>query len=654
MGTSKAMIPSLAKLRVSINTLNGAILVASANLIIWSEVWRAYQDVMGTAKVTTEDVEAAQANLLRVQEETAKKFGVTLEVFQEWQKSGKAINEISEDVAAVLKKLGAEKAFEKLKEDARELRSQLNSMKTDLSTMKIGSEEWQILSQNIEETEQALTDLHQKMTDLRLSEGIVENAKIIKTTVADITLDINLLAKEFELTGKSVEESATYYGILIEKLNAVDVILQTELMLLKEGTKAYKEKQAEIFENAKAIGEIEENLKKLIEPLAGLELIAAKMALLGDSTTDTKAKIELLNEKAVLLQQALDEAIPDTEAWWEAKIAFEENQVAIDGLTEKLSELTEEEKEAIEQAEKLADAYKSITDKIYELTHTPMENAIRKLDEQKQEYIDLGVEIGIVNEWYALQIEKLQELNPELDKNIEKLEETAETTEKLGVLGGKSWEGITTQIKHATVALNSFTREAVAAAITQIKMNTYKLIQHIRETTQNATGIFKAMAEANIAMLENTMRKQIDVIMYGYNTYLDVLEGLGGATDNLAGATTNAANSMVSSWGKVKDVVADIAETTSAVATTPGGWGITSYQHGTPYVPRTGIYKLERGERVTPANQNTYNNTFSPTVNLTVQGGGGPNRIAQEVENVLYDMGRQFKRRGFEMVPGRG
>ncbi|MBA7565804.1 hypothetical protein ES708_07489 [subsurface metagenome] len=39
---------------------------------------------------------------------------------------------------------------------------------------------------------------------------------------------------------------------------------------------------------------------------------------------------------------------------------------------------------------------------------------------------------------------------------------------------------------------------------------------------------------------------------------------------------------------------------------------------------------------------------------MTVQGGGSPNRIAQEVEKVFYETGRQFKRKGFEIIPGRG
>jgi len=616
-GVAKLLPATLGKLKIAMSGLGGVVSLIALNIILLSEVWKTWQKIAWDSITTADDVAAAQANLLRVQEETAKKWGVTLEVYQEWAKSGEHIREINEDVAAILEKLGAEKAFEKLKEDARGLRSELDAMKIELSTMKIGSEEWQILSQSIEETEEALTDLHQKMADLKLSEGIQENAKIIKTTVAGITLDIDLLAKGFEVTGKSVEESATYYGTLIEKLNAIDIILQTELMLLEKGTEEYKKKQAEILENAQAISEVEKNLKKLIEPLEGLELIATKMALLGDSAEDTKAKIELLNEKAVLLQQALDEAVPDTEAWWEAKLAFEENQGAIDGLTEKLSELTEEEKEAIKQAEKLADAYKSITDKIYELTHTPMENAIYKLDQQRQAYLDLGVEIGVVNKWYDLQIAKLEEdLGPALDDTTDKLKEAGKAAENVGILGGKGWDEFTTSINRARISLSNFTKEGLAAMIATIKMKFFPVLQDLYASLETA-GSYAFIVQGQIANVLKMQAEQIATAVFGLEAYQEALASLGG--------------------------------------TQAGGGGIASFQFGTPYVPKTGLALVHRGERITPANQNTYQttNTQNNTINIPSQG-GNVQLIARAVEQVLYDTGRQFKRRGFEVLPGRG
>ncbi|MBA7573373.1 hypothetical protein ES708_15169 [subsurface metagenome] len=336
------------------------------------------------------------------------------------------------------------------------------------------------------------------------------------------------------------------------------------------------------------------------------------MALLGDSTEDTKAKIELLNEEAVLLQQALDEAIPDTEAWWEAKLAFEENQGAIDGLTEKLSELTEEEKEAIVHAEKLADAYKTIEDKIFELTHTAMEVNIRKLGEQKQEYLDMGVAIETVNKWYDAAIAKLKESNVALDEHKDKLVEATEATEQLGILGGKTWENLTAQIKHTTTTLNQFTKEGVAAAIAKIKMHFKSLIDHIRETTLAATGIWAAMAEANIASLEKAMAKQIGIVKYGYEEYLKILEKM---------------------------------------EITPGGTVVLpSYQVGTPYVPETGAYLLHKGEAVIPKAQNTYNQQKSYSNSINIQPGAinivTPKFSDTDAKNMFRLIEREAKMRG--------
>jgi len=125
--------------------------------------------------------------------------------------------------------------------------------------------------------------------------------------------------------------------------------------------------------------------------------------------------------------------------------------------------------------------------------------------------------------------------------------------------------------------------------------------------------------QGQIGMITAEMQEQIDIILYGYQEYQNILSGMSGG--GTAGSTVGS------------------------------GWG--SYQLGTPYVPQTGLYQLHQGEAVIPANQNTYNNTQNNTINIPSEG-GNVQLIAKAVENVLYDMGRQFKRRGFEIIPGRG
>ena len=55
---------------------------------------------------------------------------------------------------------------------------------------------------------------------------------------------------------------------------------------------------------------------------------------------------------------------------------------------------------------------------------------------------------------------------------------------------------------------------------------------------------------------------------------------------------------------------------------------------------------------VTPATKG--GSTYSPTVQVTVQGNGNAGEIKKAVEQALDESARQFSRRGFEMVPGIG
>ncbi|GAH67867.1 unnamed protein product, partial [marine sediment metagenome] len=149
----------------------------------------------------------------------------------------------------------------------------------------------------------------------------------------------------------------------------------------------------------------------------------------------------------------------------EAKLGTEEEKDAINkiniartGEIAELDALIAKEAEDASAKDKLVSAYRTISDKIFELTHTPMEVAIRKLDQQKQAYLDLGMEIGIVNKWYDLQIAKLNELNPELDKTTEKLKETSKTSGITTDQLNKAFGGVVKTIKLATATLSNFTK----------------------------------------------------------------------------------------------------------------------------------------------------------------------------------------------------
>jgi hypothetical protein len=182
--------------------------------------------------------------------------------------------------------------------------------------------------------------------------------------------------------------------------------------------------------------------------------------------------------------------------------------------------------------EAVANATKSLTDKIFELTHTAMEVAIKKLDEERQAYIDLGMSIKEIDKWYDLEIKKLEKLYKTEDKVIDKTKELSKETKKLG-----------------------------------------------KETKETA----------------NESKKLAD-------TYSNVSKEL----DKVTKKTTE----YISPLMTISETIATLGGYRRAFEEGGGGFiGSPSsafYQYGTPYVPRTGLAVVHKGEAIIPASQNTY------------------------------------------------
>ena len=768
IGVMPRLVAALGKGKIALSGLGtigagpiGLFIIAVTALVLGLKKWQEHGE-----KVREEN-EKIKASLLSVAE-VANRIAVVKERIKDLEKQAKITGEsiflAGDIVKNQIKDLVVElEALENEIGEGKEIVDEFAQAFSDKMLMikvAIKEADWGAYNKGLaeltelaEEGEISSSELYKRMRELAIATGVVTEktkelepvAGTIVTTVKDLTSEMELLTKEHEAYGKSVEDNVQYYTKMVEKLNAVEVILKTELTLLEQGTEEYKEKWKEILENAKAINTMKEALDGLIEPLKGLDLIAAKMTSLGDSIAEIPAKLELLKEKAVLLKTALDEAIPDTKAWWEAKNAYEANQVAIEELAgsfdeygergrellERLIELTNKQKELQEAidvvgvdkqseayrylkieynatesaiaslitelnnlereqreseqaAQDLADAYKSITDKIFELTHTPMEVAIRKLDQQKQEYIDLGMEIGIVNKWYDLQIAKLHELNPELDDTTEKLKEATEATVKLGILGGESWEGFTTQIKRATASLSNFTKEGVAAAITQIKMHFFPLIQSTIEIINTGIGLGRRMAEYQLAELRKNMQEQINIILYGFKEYQNVLASLGGTYDDLASSATTAGAAMsgAATWGEAV-AAGGIGWMSSGGAVVPAshfqrGGGVDSVLiRATPgehvidkpmvdFIKRTGLIpsqltksiisgrpasspSMQRGGIVGAGLPQEIKYNIGP---VYVAGDGDVGKIKSAIKQALDESNLQILRSGSEVIPG--
>jgi hypothetical protein len=70
---------------------------------------------------------------------------------------------------------------------------------------------------------------------------------------------------------------------------------------------------------------------------------------------------------------------------------------------------------------------------------------------------------------------------------------------------------------------------------------------------------------------------------------------------------------------------------------------VPAYQTGTPYVQETGLALVHQGERITPANQNSY--SFGAiNISFRIDGGGDPKRAANELAKVLnYNLSGSLK-----------
>ena len=361
--------------------------------------------------------------------------------------------------------------------------------------------------------------------------------------------------------------------------------------------------------------------------------------------TEYEIKLRAINKEYDALITRAKELYTDSDEL--AKIT-ETLNIARDGEIAGLDELTAKERENLSGKDKLIGAYKTITDKIFELTHTAMEVNIRKLDEQKQEYLDMGMAIEIVNKWYDLQIAKLHELNPELDDTTKKLKEATEATENLGILGGESWEGFTTQIRHATAELSNFTKEGVAAAITQIKMHFFPLIQSTIEIINTGIGLGRKMAEYQLTELRKSMQEQINIILYGYEEYQKIL-----ASMEEGGAVVPA--SYFQRGGGIDNVL---------IRATPGEYMVNKPM--VDFIKRTGVVPPQLGEaiasgRPTPApgmqrggmiglgasQEIKYN--IGP---IYVAGDGDVEKIKSAIKQALDESNRQILRSGSEVILG--
>ena len=196
-------------------------------------------------------------------------------------------------------------------------------------------------------------------------------------------------------------------------------LIKVNSLLDEMNKKAY---EAQMAFDSISVAEIDKELEALAQEIKRLEeqiKINSKLPLftsaqhgslidIENSIRNLKMKMGLLIKKREELTKAEKEGIDVAEETVEL-----DKEIA--KIKKEIAEAMEKEAEAREAEAKMTELLnkqKEITNKIYELEHNAMEVAIRDLDLLKEAYLKEGLSVEEVSKWYALEIEKLEKLNP--------------------------------------------------------------------------------------------------------------------------------------------------------------------------------------------------------------------------------------------------
>jgi methyl-accepting chemotaxis protein len=338
-----------------------------------------------------------------------------------------------------------------------------------------------------------------------------------------------------------------------------------------------------------------------------------------------------------------------------------------DEMVARMAEETKAANEAIAKSTKdLANIMQPTYDKLYEMSHTAEEIAVRALNAQKDAQVEAVKALNLSVDAQAAALAKIAELyNIEVGLIIAKLEEEKQKQIEVAIITEKSWEavGVATRkirgeydplidkLKELAIVTESSAARQVSA------LKAIITAQGVLLTNINNIQSAGSYAEAQAIVAANQAKPTTTPATTPTTTPTTPM------TPTTATPATIPSGATVTPSIPIPYVSNQINTNAAGNVTSitlPGGGtisiGTKSYQLGTPYVPKTGLYQLHQGEAVIPKNQNTTNNknSYSPIINVTVQGDGDIKKIKQVITQVLQDSARQFRRSGFELVPGRG
>lgn len=318
------------------------------------------------------------------------------------------------------------------------------------------------------------------------------------------------------------------------------------------------------------------------------------------------------------------------------KKPIEDVALSADELKEANAELAIATEEAGKKAGEAATPVDTLADSVGELGN--------KTDEAKTALDEFGNKIETFDEW----VERLAEESEEANEKMAKAAEDAykKYTDAMKPVEDRLYELSHTEEEVAAKKLQ-LEREKAEATIIGAELGKEKEEEELKKVKE----VYEAEINIIIAKIEEKKQKEIEAAGKTEETAAvqeRAIHGIGEKWDELIGKV-NAYENAVKEAAKIKWE----AETPTIGETGYVPPYVPELQLGTSRVPRTGLYKLDIGERVTPAAQNTYDQRKKEiNININnpvVRNDNDITQIKQQVEMAFWEFVRQYGRSGFEL-----
>ena len=629
----------------AVGAMAGAVGLAVINFILWYNIIKSIDEILHSHRTSVQDVTDAEDIFAKKQEEVAAKLGLTVEKYRELSKAGATVTEMLNEAA---------------------------KKTVDWDAYNTGLAELNRLAESGEISAQGL---YNAMRQLAIDTGVAtekvsdfggEIGKIIITT-EDLKLDMKLLTKEHEAYGESIEDSVKYYNGMINKLNAVDTVLQTELLLLKKGTTAYKEKQAEIFDNISALNKVQKAIEAVTQARKNLN---DAMKTVKDRiyelthTEDENALHSLANMDAVKAkrQELIDDIMGQNMGEQEEKDALS-----------KVAEWYQLEIDEIKKALKAKFDAILITTKAVEDSAREEITAVNSITAAYQAELDIIKELE--------KAKTVEEEEQDIEPVIKPKKPLRQVLDEEGDVVGLTNVGLSAEQKEMGFVLGEIIdkqktaidqQSTIVSGEQEIIIGQKAIIDNqntMAENQADASGkVIESIGEENLAVEESKanyksweekvaayIKSHVETISIATTNIIGKLQSEQGAVNSLAGAYSKLATAKTSAPDKEGMPTAEAVENDSSQPNSGKNSPDLPYVGafaGGGYVPRTGLALVHQGETVTRQGEPQKIMTYSPKIEILVQGDGDESKIKRVVEDVLNDSSAEFIRRGYELSPG--